>query len=687
MADIQYTNDQIAEFASRDLVIAFRASPYNLKYDYMSTWLSDQTIGGAYLSDNAPARTTVRFGSSHFCQRYSHQNRMVGVIIDDNDDGSFMIKILGTDTLHRNTNAVGVRVLVTGDGDNTADGKMYVSPVADDNDIHISEFGNDITTPEWFDFTPTWQKYSGNNAFYQRCTEKGNKTLNDDITLTTDTSNALVVGKPITGYPIVTNYLELPYIPTEIYDNISGNLWECAVDYLSIASASVTGVPAPEDKTWRALPVITIYLQPNGTFAAYWKPYNLILTRDEQQAKNYLNTGAIPSDTIIYPWNPDEFPTYKSDGSDPEEGGDEPGENGTPVIDLPDMVEPQPDYTPQRLTNNNLYWLTAGQLTDFINWFWTSAGDIASLNDLWEKIQGLYNDLASSILNIRYMPVKPLWIGGTSSTTSIVVGNIVDDLGGATVEKINNNNPTKQTIGHIKINEVISKIDTAKGFTNYTPYAQLLLYLPFHGYFELDNDLYMNSTLLIKALYDIISGVIQYELYRVADGKQTLTNIIPCKMAVDIPITLQSKNDRDSAIFQNIVGLAGSLAVSGGSLATGNPLGLVMGANALTSAGANSLPLSLKGTPQETGAFYTYNKCMLIIKRPVYNRPSIYKSRVGYPCNKSYKLGSDKLKGFTQVYNPQIAFSGNTNADNVTIKPLQSEIDEIYTALEKGVII
>ena len=155
-------------------------------------------------------------------------------------------------------------------------------------------------------------------------------------------------------------------------------------------------------------------------------------------------------------------------------------------------------------------------------------------------------------------------------------------------------------------------------------------------------------------------------------------------MAVDIPITLQSKSDRDSAIFQNITGLAGSLVTGGLSMATGNPIGLVMGASqvaqGISGAGANSLPMSLKGTPQETGAFFEPSKCAIYIRRPVYNKPTLYKSRVGYPCNKSYQLGSDSISGFTQCYNPYIKF-------NNSVKPTQSEIQTIYENLEKGVII
>jgi hypothetical protein len=149
-------------------------------------------------------------------------------------------------------------------------------------------------------------------------------------------------------------------------------------------------------------------------------------------------------------------------------------------------------------------------------------------------------------------------------------------------------------------------------------------------------------------------------------------------MAVDIPITLQSKNDRDSAIFSNVSSAVAGLMGGAISVGTGNPLGLVVGANAMNS-GVASAPMAVKGTVGETGAFYGPSKCKLITKFPVQQKPSSFDQIVGKQLNKTMKLSNSKLSGFTQCYQPRITFSKKV--------PLRSEIDEIYKLLEEGVIL
>ena len=247
------------------------------------------------------------------------------------------------------------------------------------------------------------------------------------------------------------------------------------------------------------------------------------------------------------------------------------------------------------------------------------------------------------------------------------------------IKKLNKTKLRKRTLGEISIPNKYN------AFTDYSPYTSLMLYLPFHGWIDLDIDIFTGNKLQVRCIYDHISGTIQYGVYVISKGSEFLLNTVIAKMAVDIPITLQSKNDRDSAIFNNVTNAFGNLLGAGASAVSGNPIGLVMSTAGVASSGTQSAPLKVNGTVGETGAFFMPNKCAVYIKRPSYNRPKNYGARVGFPSNKGGKLS--EFSGFTTVYNPQITFSGNTNADNVTIKPLQSEIDEIYTALEKGVIL
>lgn len=508
------------------------------------------------------------------------------------------------------------------------------------------------------------------------------------INVTTDSSNTFIFakGKTIDSYEMANSFWYFDPDATMFYmgdiDYFNGNVFAECETLVDGMQGVMSG------KTWNNLEDVAgqwIFCQRSSvgdTYSAQMKLYNVPITRSLQKALKYVEDGTIPDDAYLYPFDPANPP--RNDGTpDPEQdGSDSPDEDGDSGIDGDDMPNPTPVYTPAKMSNNNLYWLQASELERFINWFWTDAGDILDVGDLWGRIQGLYNDLASAVLNVRYFPVNVNYIGGTSAVNSIIVGNIEYQIN---VNKLNKVNPTLVTLGTVSISEKF------KSFCDYSPFASLMLYLPFHGWIELDVDLFMTNQLRVKCLYDHIGGTIQYFIYCVDGSKQYLVNSCICKMAVDIPITLQSKNDRDSAIFNNVSSQAGNLIGAGASVASGSPIGLVMATQGISNGSTSSAPLKVMGTQGETGSFYGFNKCAYYIKRPSYNRPKNYGSQVGYPSNKQGLLGKDtkgvRVYGFTQVYNPYIKFSGATNSDGQKVYPLQREIDEIYDLLEKGVIV
>lgn len=424
------------------------------------------------------------------------------------------------------------------------------------------------------------------------------------------------------------------------------------------------------------------------SYAQYYKLFNVPITHSTSQALKYISDGTLPDDVFLYPFNLENLPT--TDGIPPsDETGDSPkptdenGDNG--IIGTP-TEDSNPAITPNMLTNNNLYWLQAGQLEAFITWFWQNAGEIIELDDLWDRIRGLYNDLASAIVNIRYFPVDVYYIGGKELTNDIIISSVKMPI--QNIYRLKKSKLVKRVLGAIDI------APKYNAFTDFSPYTELMLYLPFHGWISLDIDLFMGNTLEVKCIYDHITGTIQYGIYCVSKkkgvSKEYLVNTVISKMAIDIPITLQSKNDRDSAIFNNVTNAFGNLLGAGASAVTGNPIGLVMSTAGVASSGAQSAPLKVAGTIGESGSYFLPSHCCIYIKRPSYNRPSNYASNVGYPCNQGGKLSS--FSGLTFVYNPRISFSGNeyTDPDDGTktvMKPLKEEIDEIYNYLEKGVIL
>ena len=644
--------------------------------------------------------------------KISHSNRVCGLILDDNDDGSYKIAILGTDIItNRTMEQTGIEVHIGTQNvepdqndnyefpgipvlDGTSSDNAYAYVLVLDG---VTRVNNRVPVSDLFDvklnFGSRDSSYIISDTFYATCKYQDNFISGNDyqLQLSTDKNNTLVCGIPINEMTTVTfnSHCFMYDTYNSIFDAWEGNYYDLIDNIYQSMRIQSTKKPSVLVSEGNLLNMFTrADLTGNPKLAGYegkthafnFTPFNLILTRNESQALAYLNNGTLPSDAFLYPLDWQNLPrtdgTPSSDQEDPDYKPPS-GEDGDSGIDGTPTTDADPQITSNMLTNNNLYWLQAGQLEAFITWFWQNAGEIIELDDLWDRIKGLYNDLASAIINIRYFPVDPYYIGGVSDTTNIVLSSIEMPISG--IKKLNKTKLRKRTLGEITIQ------NRYNAFTDYSPYTSLMLYLPFHGWIDLDIDIFTGNKLQVRCVYDHISGTVQYGVYVISKGKEFLLNTVIAKMAVDIPITLQSKNDRDSAIFNNVTNAFGNLLGAGASAVTGNPIGLVMSTAGVASSGTQSAPLKVNGTVGETGAFFMPNKCAVYIKRPSYNRPKNYGSRVGFPSNKGGKLSS--FSGFTTVYNPQITFSGNTNADNVTIKPLQSEIDEIYSALEKGVIL
>lgn len=697
-----YSQADILRFAERDLVIGCRArlEPNILSTDYLDAYSLASTVCNTIEETAGSGSMWVSIVKSLL--RLPHSNRMIGVVNGINDDDSMDITILGTDLLNlpidgkKAQSIIGIcsrNDLKTGADENEhfdfstilTYNRTFMNIVRGETRVTVGYDDSErYDLSDVFDFTPTWKNYDIGTYtppfFTTFCKYQGNNIAmgTNRFQLTNNKNNTLRLGVGVDmGFPLSTD--DTARCGHEIYEGMAGNLYEMLMNWCSFYIPTINGSVVPTDTMAVSQPWIAYV----GTYAMQWKPYNLILTESYDMAQNYLATGNLPTDAWIYPFDPNDFPTNNPVTPDDEDdtGGDE-DDDTQPVKHIPDTPHETPVVTPQAITNNNLYWLQAGELAGFINWFWTDAGTILDAGDLWDKLKGLYNDLASAVLNVRFMPIDISWIGGATQVNSIIVGQIEKP---GQVLAINKVNPTVRPLGTVSIQKL------KKNWTDYAPNCELQLYLPFHGFMTLDNDILQGETLKLECVYDIISGTIQYMIY----CNNTLINTCLAKMAVDIPITLQSKSDRDSAIFNNVTNTTANLLGAGASfgvgVATGNPAGMTIatmqGVSALQG-GKQIAPLKVYGTSGESGAFYVYATPFVMIKHSVPKYPKLYKSRIGYPSNKVVTLRN--ATGFVICANPVINFGGNTVvAEGTTkkIKPLQSEVDEIYSLLEKGVII
>lgn len=524
------------------------------------------------------------------------------------------------------------------------------------------------TFDESMNFIPRFTYTSFRDSFGTPWEYAGNETQQDtDYTITNNKSNTMVFG---------VRYYNVREYPS---DYLTDPLALVAGDLYSYAKENAFGFsplfpPTMDPDQFNSYSIPYKYdadpdLETKGCNLTSI-PYNIILTYDENEAKRYLQDGTLPSDAFLYPLDFDNLPKYEPDdsetGDEPDDSGDIDGSEDEWDIDndLPEV----PSYTPSMLNNNNVYLMTPGELDGIINWFWNDVGDVTDLSDLVTKIEGLTSDLGSNFLMFRIMPVDPSWIGGSSSVSNFIVGP-VEKAG--TYTALGRSAPIIRDIGHIKIDEKF----TSYKFLNYTPYSDAKLYLPYHGIVDLDLQIFQGHTLYVKAVYDYMNGLVNYFIYC---DNAWLVGSYQAKMAVDLPITLQSKNDRDSAIFSNVSSSVAGLIGAGTSLATGNPIGLVLGANAIMKQG-QAAPMKVTGSVGDTGAFYAPQKCKIIIRRPKIRKPDNYNDICGRQSFSQYRLSSLKGKGYTKVFNPKLSFTKT--------KPYAEEITEIYDLLTQGVIL
>lgn len=666
--------------------------PYSISAYYQFGYLNLRVKGLADRRLCGQVPSPIYIGATAFIWSHNTNVRKVGLVLDETEDNGLHIALLSSDSMNYND----VRMFsfggdVSGMMEYEQQGITDISYVAKADDYYADEInrirlydyvkgkitGDTIVSfDEMIDYSPYIEQLKDIDGWaYKNMMQNGSYLINPaNVPLTHNTSTTLHFGIPIDTSGDADAYVKGDYIADPLYPCV-GNLYM----YLDSLYQAIGTLCPREFESYSEFAMYEV----NGgekvnTANGVAIPYNLILTKNAQYAQNYLDNGTLPPDAFLYPMDWDNLPNYNDDDDgEPGEDDNTPDDTTRDITPNPPIV---PSFAPSQLTNNNYYWLTALELKNFIGWYWNDVGSVQDIDDLLAKIEGLYNNLSQAIINVRFMPVEYKWICNLPEGTAIPTDNIkiaqIEKSGAVDIIS-KQGKAIVRDIGHIHIpNKYNSFVDLA-------PYSQLSLYLPYHGFLDLDITFLSGHDLYIKAIYDYISGTIQYLIYY---DNQFLINTIVAKMAMDIPISLQTKNDRDSAIFSNVSNAVSGLLGAGLAIGSGNPIGLVVGANAFNS-GMSSAPLNVKGNVGEQGAFYAPPQCAIILRRPTISKPSqdIWKSKVGQICGKSYTLAN--LKGFTIVYNPQINFKGNKNSDDVVMKPLESEIQEIYSLLEKGVIL
>lgn len=214
------------------------------------------------------------------------------------------------------------------------------------------------------------------------------------------------------------------------------------------------------------------------------------------------------------------------------------------------------------------------------------------------------------------------------------------------------------------------------GYTDFAPFTQMFLTLPYIGSVQLDTDIYMGKTVNIQYRVDILTGdCIAYILVN-NNVKATYNGNI----RFSVPIT---SADYSQMWTTFLTVTTGALMGAAGAAAAGAEAGAVDVAQGAIKGGAGKLSQSagikpqiqMTGQLQSTNGLLGVQKPFIEIKRPNLCIPSGQKDIEGYPSLVSVVLSS--LSGYTEVEEINLSVAGAT----------REELEEIETLLKTGVII
>lgn len=265
-------------------------------------------------------------------------------------------------------------------------------------------------------------------------------------------------------------------------------------------------------------------------------------------------------------------------------------------------------------------------------------------SSIFNEFSLINNNPIENIISCKAIPYA---ISGT--TQEITLGNVKTGVNG---EKISQNF-SKQTIGSVAISEHY------KNFLDYAPYTNVIIYLPYIGFKELDTSLVMGKTLRIEYTLDVITGGCLAQIYV---GKIRLYEFTG-NIGVDISITASNRAQVESAYINAGVGVVSSAM-------SGNVTGAV---NSIIGAATSQYHYSGTGNPSPSCVASTNRTCYVVIDRPQYQQLKAFNHTRGRMCCLSKTIGS--LKGYT-VCDGNIDISGISATDE--------EKDEIVNILSTG---
>lgn len=265
-------------------------------------------------------------------------------------------------------------------------------------------------------------------------------------------------------------------------------------------------------------------------------------------------------------------------------------------------------------------------------------------SNIFDNFSLICNNPIENIISCKSIPLS---IDG--STQKIILGNVDTGVNGDKVS----NNFAKQNIGSITITEKYHN------FLDYAPYTNVIIYLPYIGFKELDTNLVMSKTLSISYTVDIITGGC---LCQVTSNNVKLYEFNG-NIGIDIPITASNRAQVEAGYISSGIGIASSVA-------SGN---IVSAVTSLINSAESQYHYASTSSPNPMCVASTNRTCYVILDRPIYQTLKSFNHTRGKKCYLTKTINT--LKGYT-ICDEHIDLSGISATD--------SEKEELIKILSSG---
>lgn len=265
-------------------------------------------------------------------------------------------------------------------------------------------------------------------------------------------------------------------------------------------------------------------------------------------------------------------------------------------------------------------------------------------SNIFDNFSLICNNPIENIISCKSIPLA---LDGTAQ--KIILGNVDTGVNGDKVA----NNFTSQSIGSIKITEKYNN------FLDYSPYTNVIIYLPYVGFKELDTNLVMNKTLSISYTVDVITGGCLCQIK--SDGVRLYE--FNGNLGIDIPITASNRAQVEAGYISGGIGIASSVA-------SGNVVGAV---TSLINSAEAQYHYASTSSPNPMCVASTNRTCYVVIDRPTYQTLKSFNHTRGKKCYLTKTINT--LKGYT-ICDEHIDLSG--------IRATESEKEELIRLLSGG---